>query len=130
MRNLQTQDLFTAARLIKEIGIKEEIKEICQKDKIVKIDFPQNATEEEKQKIIEKYAWDKGFDFVYMIFDKATEKNAEDKVYEFLAGVFEKTAEEVKTGDLIETLEELTSEEDIKAWKDFFTRLAGFLKSK
>lgn len=107
MRDLQTQDLFAAARVVKEIGIKDELKEICQKaDNVADV-------------------WGRGYDFVYMIFEKAAAKGAEMSIYEFIGGIMGKTAEEIKTGNLLEILEELLNAESVEKWKAFLRSLQG-----
>lgn len=109
MRNLQAHDIFAAARVIKAIGVKDELKEICQKSN--------NISD----------VWGRGYDFIYTIFEKAVEERAEDLIFEFLAGVMEKPVEEIKNGDALELLEMLTEKESVECWKAFFTKLASLI---
>lgn len=111
MRKLKAHDLFAAARVIAEIGVKDEVKEICRKaDDVTDV-------------------WAKGYDLVYTIFEKAVKERSEDLIFEFFAGVFEKPAEELKNGDALEFIEELTAPEAMEVWKAFFTKLAGLITS-
>lgn len=116
MRNLQTRDLFNAVRLVKEIGIREEIKNIALKV---------NVSDKDKQKVnIEEI----GIELVFSIFDRATEKNIEEKIYEFLAGPFECKSDDVAQMDPVDLLENLTKVADIKKWKDFLLKAAQLMK--
>lgn len=109
MRKLQAHDIFAAARVIKAIGVKEELKEICQKAETV------------------SDVWGRGYDFVYTIFEKAVDVKAESMIYDFLAGIMERPAEEIKNGDALELLELLTNKENMDMWKAFFTKLANLI---
>lgn len=108
MRKLKTTDLFAFARMMKAIGIKDEVRDIAQKSDTA------------------AQAWDKGFELLYHAFDLATEKEGEKHVYEFLAGPFETTAEEIADLPLPEFFDkcrELAQENDLPA----FFRSAGDL---
>lgn len=98
MRKLKTADLFTGARMLKKLGLKEQAKQIAaQADKVQDI-------------------WAMGFDFVWAIFDAATDKGGEKLLYEFLAGPFEMTPEEVgelDLSDMIDRLKQLAEENDL-----------------
>lgn len=109
MRSLKTKDLFSAVRLIKEIGVREEIKKVAL----------------EKG---EKDANTVGFDLLFSIIEKATEKNTEQKLYEFLSGPFECEAKDVEEMDLLELLENITQVADINKWKDFLSKAAQLIK--
>jgi len=116
MRSLQTRDLFNAVRLVKEIGIREEIKNVALKV---------NVNDENKEKInIEEI----GIDLIFSIFDRAVEKNVEEKIYEFLAGPFECEVNDIAKMDPLELLERITKVADIKKWKDFLSKAAQLMK--
>lgn len=74
MRKANTDDLFNIARLIDDLGLKEDLFEV-QKGK------------EDIEKI--------GFDFVFKIFSKAIKKEAQQKIYEVLSEPFEIKPQEV-----------------------------------
>ena len=98
MRKLKTTDVFAGARLIKQLGLKEEAKAIA-------------AKADEIQDI-----WSMGFDFVWNIFDRATDTNGEALLCEFLAGPFEKTPEEMADLELTELMsgvKQLAEENDL-----------------
>ena len=104
MRKLKTTDVPVFCRLIKRLGVKDQIRELALKA---------NTAAD---------VWDNGFDFMWNLFDIATEKNGEAAIYEFLAGPFEMTPEEVRDLELdalIGNVQQLVKENN----------LAGFFKS-
>lgn len=106
MRKLKSSDLFAFARCIKNIGIKEEIQKVAKESNTV------------------GDIWEKGFDLIYSLFEKAIEKKSEGFIYEFLSGPFEMTSEEVENMDLLEMMEGVSQLADFKTWKAFFTTAA------
>ena len=105
MRNLQTKDLFSAARLLTKIGVRDEIREVAMqaeasKGKKVKIDF--------------------GFDLMFGILEKAAQQNAEKEIYIFVADLLEKQPEEVKKMNPVKLIKDLLEVANIEEWKDFF----------
>lgn len=112
MRKLETGDVFAFTRLIKKVGITKEMKEmILSKDSI-------------KDMTSESF----GYDFLFMLLDKASEPESEIEVYSFLAGPLEMEPEQVKKTDLFELVEMLKQVADVEKWKDFFTSAAGLTK--
>lgn len=112
MTNIKTKHLFKALRIVKEIGLKEEMKQICRKADDV------------------KDVWARGYDLIYMIFEKAVEEKSEQKIYELLADIKETTPEDIANGDAIELIEEFTNGEDAEIWRNFFMQLAKLMKSR
>lgn len=101
MRKLNTSDVFTFARCLKAIGIKDELKNIAQNS--------DNIGD----------AWSKGFDLIYNLLDLATEKNGEKHIYEFLASPFEmkpKDVEEMPLPEFFENCKKLSEENDLKGF--------------
>lgn len=115
MRNLETQDIFNAIRLLNKIGVREEIKEVARQ------------AEEEKTK---KTRFDLGFDLIFGIIEKATEKNGEEEIYKFIANIFECEPEEVRKMKPIELVKNLEKVADFEEWKDFFGYVKGLMKKK
>lgn len=115
MRNLETSDLFKAGRLIKKIGVREEILEV--------------ATRAEESKI-KKVKLDFGFDLMFGIFEKAVEEDAEKEIYIFIADLFECEWEEVKTMNPIEMFKKLGNVAKIEEWKDFFGCVVKSIRMK
>ncbi|MCI5628548.1 MAG: hypothetical protein MR346_02835 [Clostridium sp.] len=114
MRNLQFGDMFAAARLIKTIGLKEELRKITAK----------TISKESSEDV----SIDLGVDLLLGIFERACEKNCEEKVYEFLKGPFECEAEDVKKMDPFELIENIKQVADINKWKDFFKKASQLMK--
>ena len=109
MRKLKTSDIPAFCRCLKQIGLKDKLREIAQKS--------DTASD----------AWGKGFDLVWDIFDIATETSGERALYQFLAGPFEMTADEVANLDvpvLLDSLKELAKENNLPG---FFRSVQSFL---
>ena len=102
MRQLNTGDLFKAARLIRKIGIKEDLKT-----------FAEGIKADQKQEEV-------GFDLLMLIFERATDETSEKLIYEFLSGPFEVTLDEVKEMELFALVESLFQVADVEKWKGFF----------
>lgn len=115
MRNLETQDVFKAARLLKKIGVREEIKEVAKE------------AEENKGK---RVRFDMGFDLMFGILEKATEENAEIEIYKFIADIFECEWEEVRKMNPLELFKKLEEVANIEEWKSFFGYVAKLMKKK
>lgn len=115
MRNLETQDIFAAVRLLSKIGVREEIKEVARQ------------AEENKTKTVR---FDLGFDLFFGVLEKATEKNAEDEIYKFIANLFECEPEEVRKMKPIKLIKDLEKVANIEEWKDFFGYVKGLMKKK
>ena len=105
MRNLQTRDFFKAARLIKNLKIKDKIK-----------NFTLEVGTDSKPEEV-------GFDFLFMILGECSDTNAEKEIYSFLAGPLEIDPEEVEKMDFLELIEKVMKVADIERWKSFFTQI-------
>lgn len=102
MRQLNTSDLFKAARLIRKMGIKEDLKK-----------FAEGINADQNQEEV-------GIDMLMLIFERATDETAEQLIYEFLAGPFEVAPHEVKEMELFKMVESLFKVADVEKWKGFF----------
>lgn len=110
MRKLKTRDVPALCRCLKKLGLKEDFRKI--------------AAETDDEKTV----WDKGFDLIWGLFDKATEGDGEGALYEFLAGPFEMTPAEVEDLDLSEMIsgiKQLAAENNLG---DFFKFAARSMK--
>lgn len=101
MRKLNTSDVFAFTRLVKEIGLKEEIKNITAK-----------ATEEKDVKEL-------GLDIIFTLIEKFSEVNSENALYEFLSRPLEISKEEVGTMDLFDLVDKVMQMADVEKWKTF-----------
>ena len=101
MRKLNTSDVFAFTRLVKEIGLKEEIKNITAK-----------VSEETDVKAL-------GIDIIFTLIEKFSEVNSENALYEFLSRPLEVTKEEVGTMDLFDLVEKIMQIADLEKWKAF-----------
>ena len=102
MRKLNTSDIFQLTRLIKQIGLKEEIKEVASKSSEM-LEDPMSL----------------GFELIFTLIEKFSEKQSEKALYEFLAGPLEITAAEVEKMELFELIEQLKEVADIAKWASF-----------
>lgn len=101
MRNLQTTDIFELARVVKKIGIKEQLKEIAQK--------VNEGTD----------TYQLGFEIILSLIEKFSEKNSEEAFYEFLAPILEVASEEVGKMDPFELVESILKIASIEKWQSF-----------
>lgn len=101
MRKLNTSDVFAFTRLVKEIGLKEEIKNITAK-----------VAEETDIKAL-------GIDIIFTLIEKFSEVNSENALYEFLSRPLEISKEEVGTMDLFDLVEKIMQIADVEKWKTF-----------
>ena len=115
MRTLQLTDVFAAVRLLGEIEMREEVKEIALRADEVK-------TKSEKTTL--------GIDLIFGVIEKATTKSAENKIYEFLANIFECAPDEVRTMDPIDLMDKLEEVADFEKWKRFFGHVAKLITKK
>lgn len=119
MRELLTSDLFAALRLVKELGIRDEMKKMAaaiQGGKVTK------ATQTEV-----------GMELIMEVLANCGSPSAERAFYDFISGPTEKPAEELKAmplTDFAELLRELVESIDVEHWRGFFTSLAGLLKKQ
>lgn len=113
MRKLQAKDLFSAGRVLREIGLKEEIEKINNKMK--------NGEKTDTEAV--------GIELIASVLEKAVDKKCEKTVFEFLASLFEVSAEEVEKMDPVEMLKSVLDVANIEQWKDFFCTVRDlFLK--
>ena len=122
MRNLNTMDMFNAVRLIKELGVKDEIKKAA-----LQMTLPKKEDGSES-KMTEDDTKSIGFDMVFTIFEKIIDKNVELKLYEFLSGPLEMKAEEIGNMDPFDLCEKIYQIADISKWKNFLSKAARLIK--
>lgn len=108
MRKLNFGDTFKAARLIKELNLKEELKEIA-------------SNQEQDQ-------YEAGVDLLYTVLEKGTTKECEQKIYEFLSGPLEMQPEEVSKLEFFEVVDKIFKIADIESWKGFIQSVAKLMK--
>ncbi len=112
MRSLQTQDVFAFVRLIDEVGIKDELKEL-----ILSKDSVKDLTQESF-----------GYDLIFTLISGASKKKSEEMLYEFFANILETDKEKIRTMDPTEFLEQAIKAADPEKWKNFFSSVAKLMK--
>lgn len=102
MRKANINDLFAIARLIDELGLKEQL-------------FNAQKGTDDLEKI--------GFDFIFDLLSKATTKEMQNKIYEVLASPFEMSAEEVGLMEIDELVKGLKECWNINTVINFIKRV-------
>lgn len=103
MRKLQSTDFFTFTKIIKKMGIREEVKGLAKIVADVKL--------EEKDVAVNKMQIE-----IIMIFIENI-SSAEKEVYKFIADISGKTLDELKDLDVfMEALQEIFFDETIKSF--------------
>ena len=115
MRNLETSDIFSGARLLLKIGVREEIQEVA------------NRANESKDK---KATIDMGFDLFFGILSKAVQEEAEEEIYKFIANIFECGCDEVRKMDPFDLFEKLKEVASPEKWTNFFKCVAKLMRKK
>lgn len=119
MRNLKSTDLFAALRVVREIGIKEEMQRLAA---VLQTDKVSKATQTEV-----------GMELLMTIFANCGSEAAEKAFFAFLSGPTEIPVSELRDMDLTEfadTIKELVAGIDIDHWRGFFTSLAGLIRKQ
>ena len=115
MRQLNTCDVFSAMRVVKAAGVKEEIKRIA-------------LEVSEKKEVNQREV---GAELILSVIEGLSEKNSENLMYEFLSGPLEmdvKEISELKITELIEKIKELGKLESPEGWASFFRSLGDLIK--
>ncbi len=112
MRTLQTKDLFKFSRLLKAIGLKDEIQRMTMNAK--------NIEELTTEKI--------GFEFFFNMLVKATEEGSEQMIYDFFSDIFECTPEEIASSDPIDFFNKIKEVASPEKWKAFFSQVVQSMK--
>lgn len=115
MRTLKTEDLFNALRVVKAIGVKDEIVELA---------TALNGKTKQSQEEI-------GAKLLLGVLANCGDDAAEAAFYKFISGPTEKTPDELKNMELMDfavLLREMIAFIDLEAWRGFFQSLKGILK--
>lgn len=109
MRKLKTPDIFSTARAIKRLGLREQVLKLA-----LECDTADDL-------------WNRGFDLFWWLVDSATE-DGEKEFYKILSGPFEMSAEDVENLDLTDMMPMLGKLIDENDLKTFWNAVAGILK--
>lgn len=122
LRKLNTTDIFAAARMVKRLSIKEELKALVA-DLTVQGESAEVESEKEEE-TSEKSKMEIGIDIFFSVLEIFTNENAEQELYQFLSGPLGISAYEVGSLELERIAEALMKIADIERWKDFLSRVA------
>ena len=117
MRDLNAHDVFAALKVIKKIGVKDELIELA---------TYMNSGQEKNQEQV-------GAKLVLSVLANAGDEEAERAFFSFLAGPLESTPEELAKTPLLELgtrITEYIKSQDQERWSGFFHFLAEALKRK
>ena len=119
MRALKSRDLFMALRLVREIGIKDEMKRMA--------DLLYSG------KVNKKTQTEVGIELIMSILANCGTESAEKAFFDFLALPTEIPADELRDMDLetfADTIKQLVLSVDVEHWKAFFTQLAELIRKQ
>lgn len=111
MRKLNTQDIFIALRLVKELNLKTELKNLVESVRSASGDVEEA-----------------GVLGILQVLEFVSEKQCERAFYEFLSGPLELNPDDIAEMDLqtlVDNLSKLAEENDLKR---FFTSFLGMMK--
>lgn len=119
MRQLKSTDLFAALRVVKEIGVKEEMKQFAQ------------AVAEGRMSA--KTQREMGAELIFGLLANCGSEGAEKAFFSFLSGPLEKPVDELRDMDLdvfADTIKEFIASVDLERWRGFFSSLADLIKKQ
>lgn len=122
MRNLNGHDVFMALRVLKKVGVKDELIELATYMNRV-ADGKAAVTAEKQEKV--------GARLIFGLLSNAGDESAEKAVFEFLAGPLESTPQELADRDLLDLCEDVDkyiASIDRERWTAFFRSLSASLK--
>lgn len=122
MRNLNGHDVFMALRVLKKVGVKDELIELATYMNRV-ADGKATITAEKQEKV--------GARLIFGLLSNAGDEGTEKAVFEFLAGPLESTAQELAERDLLDLCEDVDkyiASVDRERWIAFFHSLSASLK--
>ena len=119
MRALKSTDLFAALRVVKEIGVKDEMKQFAQA-------INQGRMSEKTQREL-------GLELIFGLLANCGTEAAEKAFFAFLSGPMEMTVQELREMDLdvfADKVKEFIASVDIEHWRSFFSSLADLMKKQ
>lgn len=149
MRQINLEDIFKFARLLKDSNITKIIKDAYVNGKketsrirnindvflsgadVSKDDEDLKAAEEAVKKEAEKAQEEIGADTIMQIICACSDKKAEYQIYDLLAGITEKTAETIKNQPLkvtVSDIKEIIRENDIVNFWESASKLSESIK--
>lgn len=119
MRNLKSTDLFAALRIVKAVGVKEEMKQFA------KALTDGRVTAKTQQEI--------GTEFLIGLLSNCGTEEAEKAFFAFLSAPMEVPVTELRDMDLdvfMDKIKEFVASIDVEHWKSFFSSLADLMKKQ
>lgn len=122
MRNLNGHDVFQALKVLKKIGVKDELIELATYMNNV-ADGKAAVTKEGQEKV--------GARLIFGLLANAGDEDAEKAVFAFLAGPLEEKPDDLAKMDLldlVEMVDKYVQSIDRERWAAFFRSLSAVLK--
>ena len=119
MRALKSTDLFAALRVVKEIGVKDEMKQF--------------AATVADGRMSEKTQRELGAELIFGLLANCGTEAAEKAFFAFLSGPLEVPVQELRDMDLdifADMIKDFVASVDIEHWRSFFTSLAGLIRKQ
>lgn len=119
MRALKSTDLFAALRVVKEIGVKDELKQF--------------ATALSDGRVSAKTQREIGAELIFGLLANCGTEGAEKAFFAFLSGPLEIPVQELREMDLdvfADKVKEFVASVDVEHWKAFFGSLADLMKKQ
>lgn len=117
MRVLKSTDLFAALRVVKEIGVKDELKQF--------------ASALSDGRVSAKTQREVGAELIFGLLANCGTEGAEKAFFTFLSGPLEIPVPELRDMDLdefAEKIKDFVESVDVEHWKAFFGSLADLIK--
>ena len=121
MRKLVSKDLFAALRVVKEVGVKDQLKEMA--------DVITQAKESGED--LEKKQRELGVELILGVLANCGTERAERAFFAFLSGPLEIPEEELREMDLLEfgeLVKTFIDSIDREAWRSFFDSLSDLIR--
>lgn len=117
MRKLKTKDIFPFCRLVKALGIRDEIKSIAAR-----------ANNINDAKALAAAQFGSGFDLIFNLFERAASADCEDAVYSLIASLLDVTMDEAKDVEIDALTDVLKEIVDGNSFLGFFKSAAAAMR--
>ncbi len=125
MRKLKTGEIFKAVRIIKQLNLKDSIKELAPSFELI---AKAKAIEDDTEK--GKLTTSIGFnisDVIFNVICECGDEKAEAYIYDFLSGPFEMETNEVKELDIDVLIENIKEMAQINDFETFFNSVLALI---
>lgn len=111
MRNLQTKDIFSLARILKKANVQEVMQNIYKNTEVK-----------------EENAREVGMKVIFDVIGRCIEEDCEDAIYKFLSGPLELSPKEVAEMDPEKLIDSILEIANAEQWKSFLSKASQLMK--